>query len=99
MYFSCILAKLFNLPTKSDTYFLVYLKKLNMSYAFLWCVWKENLFNILDSLEAVLNGLKNALASYVAMATDVLESISCMKWWRLNEQSLQCWSTTAKMLY
>ena len=43
-----------------------------------------------------LDGLKNDLPAYLAKATDVSESISCTEWWKINEQSLPCWSGAAK---
>ena len=43
-----------------------------------------------------LNDLKDELPSYLAKATDVSENLSCIEWWKINEQNLPCWSAAAK---
>lgn len=54
-----------------------------------------NCFPFLDS-SSILDGLKNELPLYLAKAADVSEDISCLEWWKLNEQGLPCWSAAAK---
>ena len=44
-----------------------------------------NCFPFLDS-SRILDGLKNELPLYLAKVTDVSEDISCLEWWKLNEQ-------------
>jgi len=35
---------------------------------------------------------------YLAKSADVSADISCLEWWKLNEQGLPCWSAAAKKL-
>ena len=52
-------------------------------------------FPFLNS-EAILDGLKGELSSYLAKVSDIDSSIDILQWWRQNESGLPCWAAAAR---
>ena len=52
-------------------------------------------FPFLDS-EAILDGLKEELPSYLAKVSDNDSSVDILQWWGQNESSLPCWAAAAR---
>lgn len=52
-------------------------------------------FPFLNS-EAILNGLKGELPSYLAKVSDIDSNIDVLQWWSQNESHLPCWAAAAR---